>query len=37
MIHFWKDLGLEITDFNYHHDQTPSVKTIPSQTSNPET
>ena len=37
MIHFWKDLGLEITDFNYHHDPTPSGEIIPSQTSNLQT
>ena len=34
MIHHWKGFDLEITDFNYHHDQTPSGETIPSQTSN---
>ena len=37
MIHFWKGLDLEITDFNYHHDPTPSGETIPSQTSNLQT
>ena len=34
MIHHWKSFDLEITNFNYHHDPTPSVETIPSQTSN---
>ena len=33
MIHHWKGLDLEITDFNYHHDPTQSGETIPSQTS----
>ena len=33
-IHQWKSLDLEITDFNYRHDPTPSVETIPSQTAN---
>ena len=33
----WKGFDLEIRGFNCHLDQTPSVKTIPSQTSNPET
>ena len=37
MIHHWKGLDLEIRGFNYHHDPTPSVETIPSQTSNPQT
>ena len=37
MIQYWKCFDLEITDFNYHHDPTPSGETIPSQTSNPET
>ena len=31
MIHHWKALDLEIADFNYHHDPTPSVEIIPSQ------
>ena len=35
MIHHWKGFDLEITDFNYHLGQTPTVETIPSQTSNP--
>ena len=34
MIHRWKALDLEITDFEYHADQTPSGEIIPSQTSN---
>ena len=36
MIHHWKGLDLEITDFEYHHDPTFSAETIPSQTSNPQ-
>ena len=32
MIHQWKGLDLEITDFEYHQDPTPSAETIPSQT-----
>ena len=35
MIHHWRGLDFEITDFNYHHDQPPSGGTIPSQTSSP--
>ena len=35
MIHHWKDLDLEITDFEYHHDPTYTGEIIPSQTSNP--
>ena len=35
MIHHWKGFDLEITDFNYHRDPTPSGGTIPSQTSSP--
>ena len=35
MIHHWKDLDLDITDFEYRHDPTPSAEIIPSQTSNP--
>ena len=31
MIHYWKALDLEITDFEYHHDPTPSSANIPSQ------
>ena len=34
MIHHWKALDLDITDFNYHNDPTPSVEIISSQTSN---
>ena len=33
MIHHWKGLDLEITDFHYHHHPTPSGETILSQTS----
>ena len=36
MIRHWKGLDLEITDFEYHLDRTPSAETIPSQTSNLE-
>ena len=32
MIHHWKDLDLEITDSEYHHDLTSSCEIIPSQT-----
>ena len=35
MIHPWNGLDLEITDFEYHYDPSPSAETIPSQTSNP--
>ena len=35
MIHHWRGLDFEITDFNCHHDPTPSGGTIPSQTSSP--
>ena len=34
MIHHWKGLDLEITDFTYHHDLTYTGEIIPSQTSN---
>ena len=34
MIHHWKDLDLEITDFHYQHHATPSGYFIPFQTSN---
>ena len=34
MMHHWKALDLEITDFSYHHDTTPSGEIISSQTSN---
>ena len=33
MIHHGKGFDLKITDFDYHHDPTPSGETIPSQTS----
>ena len=33
-IHYWKSFDFEITDFNYHHNPTPSGESIPSQTSN---
>ena len=33
MIHHWKGLDFEMTDFNSHHNPTPSGETIPSQTS----
>ena len=35
MIHHWKGLELEITDFDYHHDPTYTAETLPSQTPNP--
>ena len=34
MIHHWKGLDLEITDFIYHHNPTPLGETIPSETLN---
>ena len=34
MIYHWKAFDLEITDFEYHHDWTPSSEITPSQTSN---
>ena len=34
MIHHRKGFDLEITDFIYHHDPTPSGEAKPSQTSN---
>ena len=34
MVHHWRSLDLEITDFNYRHDPTQSGETIPSQISN---
>ena len=34
MIHHWRGLDFEITDFNYHLDPTPSGETKPSQISN---
>ena len=33
MIHHWKVLNLEITDFEYHYDATPSGENIPFQSS----
>ena len=30
MIHHWNGLDLEMTDFEYHHDPTPSVEIMPS-------
>ena len=35
MIHDWKGLEPEITDFHYQPDRTPSAETIPSQISTP--
>ena len=34
MIHHWKGLDFQITDFRNHHDPTPSSETVLSQTSN---
>ena len=34
MIHHWKGLDLEITDFENHHDPTSSGEIIPCQTLN---
>ena len=34
MIHHWKALDLEITDFGYHHDRARRSEIIPSPTSN---
>ena len=34
MIHHWKAVDLEITDFEYRHDPTPSCEIILSQTLN---
>ena len=34
MIHHWKALDLEITEFKYHHAPTPSEEIISSQISN---
>ena len=34
MIHQWKALDLEITDFEYHVNRAPSAEITPSQTSN---
>ena len=33
-MHHWKALDLDITDFIYYHDPTPSGEIISSQTSN---
>ena len=35
MMDHWKDVELEITDFDYQHDRSPSAETIPYQISNP--
>ena len=35
MIDHWKVFELEVTDFVYQDDQTPSAETITSQISNP--
>ena len=35
MIDHWNVLELEITDFDYKDDRTPSAESIPTQTSNP--
>ena len=35
MIYHSKSLDLEITDFEYQYDRTPSGEITPSQTSNP--
>ena len=35
LIHHCKDLDLEMVEYDYHQDQTPSAETIPSQTSTP--
>ena len=34
MIHHWKAIDLEMTDFKYHHYPTSSCEIIPSQISN---
>ena len=34
VIHDWKALNSEVTDFEYHHDRTPSGEITLSQTSN---
>ena len=36
MIHHWKGLDLEITDFEYHHGRTRCSEITPSKTSNLE-
>ena len=35
MTDYWKGLELELADFDYQHDRTHSVETMPSQISNP--
>ena len=35
MIRHWRRFDLEITDFEYHYDQTYAGETKPSQTLNP--
>ena len=30
MTHYWKGIDLEITDYEYRHDPTPSGEVIPS-------
>ena len=35
MIYHWNGFELEFTDFEYHHDSTPSAETMPSETSYP--
>ena len=35
VIYHWKALDLEMIEFEYHYDWTPSSEIIPSQTSNP--
>ena len=35
MVHHWKGLELEITDFENHQDPIYSAKTTPSETSKP--
>ena len=35
MMHHWKALDLDITNFEYHLDPTYSCEKIPSQTSTP--
>ena len=35
LIHHCKDLDLEMVEYDYHQNQTPSAETTPSQTSTP--
>ena len=35
MIDHWKSLELELGEFDYRHDRTPSIETITSLISNP--